>query len=240
MPTNVCSMKLSFYLIIIACSIFGTCLADDSSQSVSFDPKIPHGFGSGILREQSSCLSVEWPIGSRKNADKAMPAEPSLQIWLLKADGSTLSQNAKPSRISIGSIGDSSTDYLIFNFQKVPIKEVVGVVVSLDGQLYSAKLGAKLSQFLTTPQQTYLTEQVSEILSEVNSIQPGCKRGDLAKYFDPSGGLFPENNDNYVSRMCPYIKINIDFKKTEPKTPCNTNDVIEKISRPFVETPIYD
>jgi hypothetical protein len=51
-------------------------------------------------------------------------------------DGSSIPQLDKPSVISIGSIGDYSTDYMLYQFPKVPVSELSGVVVCLNGKLY--------------------------------------------------------------------------------------------------------
>jgi hypothetical protein len=42
--------------------------------------------------------------------------------------------------VTIGSIGDYSTDYMYYEFPKVPVNELSGVVVSVDGKLYCHKI----------------------------------------------------------------------------------------------------
>jgi hypothetical protein len=93
--------------------------------------------GYAIFTEQSPNFFLQVPIGSRKNGEPmSNSSNLDLQVWLLKTDGTSIPQSAKQSSVSIGSIGDYSTDYLIYQFSKVPINELSGVVVRLNGKLY--------------------------------------------------------------------------------------------------------
>jgi hypothetical protein len=93
--------------------------------------------GQAIFREQSSSFSLQVPIGGRKNAEPMSDSSNlDLQVWLLRTDGTSIPQLRKPSEGSIGSIGDYSTDYMFYEFQKVPVSELSGIVVSLSGKLY--------------------------------------------------------------------------------------------------------
>jgi hypothetical protein len=96
-------------------------------------PKLGHA----IFREQTSNFSLQVPMGGRKNG-KPMSnlSNLNLQVWLLKTDGTAIPQLESPSEISIGSIGDYSTDYMFYKFSKVPINELSGVVVGVNGKLY--------------------------------------------------------------------------------------------------------
>lgn len=96
-------------------------------------PKLGHA----IFREQSSNFSLQVPIGGRKNGEPmSNPSNLNLQAWLLKTDGTSIPQSESPSEMSIGSIGDYSTDYMVYHFSKVPINELSGVVVGVNGKLY--------------------------------------------------------------------------------------------------------
>lgn len=97
--------------------------------------------GQAIFREQLSGFSLQVPIGSRKIGEPmSNPRNLDLQVWLLKSDGTSISQLKKPSEVSIGSIFDYSTDFIIYEFQKVPVNELAGVVVSLNGKLYCREI----------------------------------------------------------------------------------------------------
>ena len=98
-------------------------------------PKLGHA----IFTEQASNFFLQVPIGSRRNGEKLPESNSNtlnLQVWVLKMDGSSIPQLDKPSVISIGSIGDYSTDYMLYQFPKVPVSELSGVVVCLNGKLY--------------------------------------------------------------------------------------------------------
>jgi hypothetical protein len=93
--------------------------------------------GQAIFRQQSSSFSLQVPIGSRKNGGQLSPSTNlDLQVWLLKTDGTSLLQLGNPSEISIGSLGDYSTDYMFYQFSQVPADELAGVVIRLNGRLY--------------------------------------------------------------------------------------------------------
>ena len=85
--------------------------------------------GQAIFREQSSSVSLQVPIGGRKNGEPmSNPSKLDLQAWILKTGGTSILQSGSPSEISIGSIGDYSTDYMLYEFSKVPANELAGVV----------------------------------------------------------------------------------------------------------------
>ena len=92
--------------------------------------------GQAIFREQASSLSLQIPIGFREHGKLMDTNNPVLQVWLLKADGSSIAQLSKPSVVSIGAIGDFSTNYRFYEFQKVPADELAGVALSLNGKFY--------------------------------------------------------------------------------------------------------
>jgi len=93
--------------------------------------------GQAIFREQSSNFSLQVPIGNRKNGEPMSNlSNLDLQVWLLKTDGTSIPQSDKSMVISMGSIFDYSTDDMFYEFQKVPVDELSGVVVSLNGKLY--------------------------------------------------------------------------------------------------------
>jgi hypothetical protein len=101
---------------------------------VSVDlPKLGHA----IFTEQSPNFFLQVPIGYRKNGEPmSNSSNLDLQVWLLKTDGTSIPQSAKQSSVSVGSIGVDSTDYLIYQFSQVPVDELSGVVVSMNGKLY--------------------------------------------------------------------------------------------------------
>ena len=57
-------------------------------------------------------------------------------VWLLKNDGTTVPQSARPFVFSHGKPGEFATDYQFYTFPKVPEDELAGIIVSYDGKLY--------------------------------------------------------------------------------------------------------
>lgn len=94
-----------------------------------------NGAGPAIFQEQSSCFSVQVPMGFLKNWKERKHAE-AAQVWLLKADGTQVPQCAQPFVFSMGTLGDHATDYQFHTFPKVPVGELASVVVSFNGRLY--------------------------------------------------------------------------------------------------------
>jgi hypothetical protein len=94
-----------------------------------------NGCGPAIFREQTSCFSVQIPMGFLKNWRKRKPAE-AAQVWLLRTDGTVVPQSAAPFVFSIGTFGDYARDYRFYTFPKVPEYELATVIVSYNGRLY--------------------------------------------------------------------------------------------------------
>jgi len=94
-----------------------------------------NGSGPAIFREQSSCFSVQVPMGFLKNWRERNDTN-TIQVWLLKMDGTVVPQVAKPFIYSLGTVGDYATDYQFYTFPKVPANELASVVVSYNGKLH--------------------------------------------------------------------------------------------------------
>jgi hypothetical protein len=94
-----------------------------------------NGTGPAIFREQSSCFSVQIPMGFLKNWKERKDSD-ATNVWLLRHDGSMVPQCARPFVFSLGTFGDYATDYQFYTFPKVPVDELAGVVVSFNGRLY--------------------------------------------------------------------------------------------------------
>jgi hypothetical protein len=94
-----------------------------------------NGSGPAIFREQSSCFSVQVPMGLLKNWKYRKSAD-SVRVWLLRIDGTQVPQCAEPFIFSIGTFGEHAKDYQFYTFPKVPDDELASVIVSYDGRLY--------------------------------------------------------------------------------------------------------
>jgi len=91
-----------------------------------------------FLTEQPTLFTVQTVVASYRDDEKhATPKVSELhrQVWLLRADGTSIPQLNKPNVIGIGS-GGYVDESLIFTFQKKSTDAVAGIVVSVDGKLY--------------------------------------------------------------------------------------------------------
>jgi hypothetical protein len=91
-----------------------------------------------FFTEQPTLFTVQMVVANYRVDEKhTFPEVDELhrQVWLLRADGTSLPQSQKPDIIGISNAG-SSDCRLIFTFQKKSMNEVAGIVVSVDGKLY--------------------------------------------------------------------------------------------------------
>ncbi len=88
------------------------------------------------------------------------------------------------------------------------------------------------------------TEWIVNSLKEMQTINVGMTRADLLKVFTTEGGVSTGLNRTYVSRECPYIKVDVKFepvgrpaRDAEGRvTLVETNeDVIKKMSKPYLD-----
>ena len=115
----------------------------------------------------------------------------------------------------------------------------------------AASFFALLLSVSTLPAQTpqrpqEKTEWIADTLKEIQKIKIGMTRADLLKVFTTEGGLSSPFSRTYVYRECPYIKVDVEFepvgrRDAEGRVTHETNeDVIKKISRPYLEWGIID
>jgi hypothetical protein len=88
------------------------------------------------------------------------------------------------------------------------------------------------------------TKWIAKSLMEIQSVKVGMTRAQLTKVFTTEGGVSSRTWRRYVYRECPFIKVDVEFKPvgTSKKYPHaqSRNDVITKISKPFLEQSIMD
>ena len=93
-----------------------------------------------------------------------------------------------------------------------------------------------------------LTRSMDQVLKDVSSIQVGMTRAELLHVFTTEGGLSTRDGQQYVYRRCPYIKIIVRFRRPADAGPDWsdapdqdwTGDIIESVSKPFLEYPVTD
>ncbi len=93
-----------------------------------------------------------------------------------------------------------------------------------------------------------LTRSIDQVLKDVSIIQSGMTRAELLRVFTTEGGLSTRDEQRYVYRRCPYIKVMVSFRRPAdadddwggaPEEE-RTGDIIQSISKPFLEYSITD
>ena len=90
---------------------------------------------------------------------------------------------------------------------------------------------------------------VAEVLKRMQTIEPGMTREDLLTVFTTEGGLSTGLQRTFVSRDCPYFKVDVEFRAVgRPDRDADgrvtlvegSQDIILKISRPYLQFSIVD
>jgi hypothetical protein len=83
----------------------------------------------------------------------------------------------------------------------------------------------------------------------MEAVKPGMTRRDLLAVFTTEGGLSTGLRRTYVSRDCPYFKVDVQFKTVgRPGRDSDgrvtlqedARDIITQISKPYLQRPILD
>jgi hypothetical protein len=83
---------------------------------------------------------------------------------------------------------------------------------------------------------------VAEALKRIETIKPGMTRETLLTVFTTEGGISTRLQRTYVSRECPYFKVDVEFQAADPPSRDgeDARDIIIKISRPYLQFSISD
>ena len=90
---------------------------------------------------------------------------------------------------------------------------------------------------------------VAEVLKRMQRIKPGMTRNSLLRVFTTEGGLSTGLQRTFVSRDCPYFKIDVEFQavgrpdrdENERVTLVEGNeDIILKASTPYLQFSVMD
>jgi hypothetical protein len=120
--------------------------------------------------------------------------------------------------------------------------------------LVAASLGESASAFASSVDETRQASSdhigwVAESLERMLTIKPGMSRDQLLRVFSTEGGLFTVLQRTFVSRNCPYFKVDVTFHRANG---LNTNtsrdemvqerddDVIASVSRPYLQFSVVD
>jgi len=90
---------------------------------------------------------------------------------------------------------------------------------------------------------------VAEALKRMQTIKPGMTRERLLSVFTTEGGLSTGLQRTFVSRDCPYFKVDVEFQAVgRPNRDADgrvtllesSQDIILKISRPYLQFSVLD
>jgi len=90
---------------------------------------------------------------------------------------------------------------------------------------------------------------VAESLKHMLTITPGMSRDQLLRVFSTEGGISTALQRTFVSRDCPFFKVDVTFyRATGSNTNANRdevlreldNDTIASVSRPYLQFSIMD
>ena len=89
---------------------------------------------------------------------------------------------------------------------------------------------------------------VAESLERMQTIEPGMTRKQLLRIFTTEGGISTAKQRTFVSRDCPYFKVNVTFRRATGSRGREhpdwlkemDDDVITTISGPFLQFSIMD
>jgi hypothetical protein len=90
---------------------------------------------------------------------------------------------------------------------------------------------------------------VEEVLTLIQTIKPGMTRKTLLSVFTTEGGLSTGLRRTYVSRDCPYFKVDVEFRAVgrhdrdeggRVTLVEGDEDIIVKVSRPYLQFSVMD
>lgn len=123
--------------------------------------------------------------------------------------------------------------------------------------MYGCSLSGMSSEAQTSSPQDHV-QWVSRVLTRMLTIKPGMTREALSTVFTTEGGIvFSPYKCTFVSRDCPYFKVDVDFRPVDPdrskrdKEPRderdgeafrggNAADMIVKVSTPYLQFSFMD
>jgi hypothetical protein len=100
----------------------------------------------------------------------------------------------------------------------------------------------------TSPSQDHVA-WVAEALQRMETVQPGMSREELLRVFTTEGGLSSGLHRTFVSRDCPYFKVDVQFDAVgRPNRDASgrvtlvegNQDIIVTISRPYLQLSISE
>jgi hypothetical protein len=183
---------------------------------------------------QSLQLEIYLKGGLKKTIEPAAP----IREWHFWKDGQFVA-------VYIGPLSGPGT-FELFDTANARVVERVAEPADKGLLPQWAKSRAQL-QDESVPMSDALTQErtawIAKVLRQIGEIKPGMHRQDLSKVFTTEGGRSNRFERTYVSIECPYIKVDVQFKPVKPESNAvieDPEDVIESISRPYLQWSIMD
>lgn len=86
-----------------------------------------------------------------------------------------------------------------------------------------------------------LAEETARIIALVRQIRPGDLRKSLERDWRTDGGLQVPSPVRYVLKSCNNIQISVEFRQVDvTRSFDNPDDIITRVSKPYLESPAYD
>jgi hypothetical protein len=107
----------------------------------------------------------------------------------------------------------------------------------------SSVLGQKKASSPCAPSEQERTQWVDSVLRSVGTLKSGMTRKDLSNLFTEEGGLSTRTQRTYVYKQCLHIKVDVEFAPVSQGSSVSNEmpeDVIVKISRPYLQYAIFD
>jgi hypothetical protein len=129
------------------------------------------------------------------------------------------------------------------------IRRLVALVllsIIVIGGSISTRMGHAASQETGTQDHN---AWVAHVLEKIQTIKPGMTRKELLKVFTTEGGLSTGLHRTFISRDCPYFKIDVEFeavgrpnrsKEGRVTLSEDSRDIILEVSRPYLQFSILD
>ena len=115
--------------------------------------------------------------------------------------------------------------------------------------LFVLLLSVSVLPVQSSQQEQGQTAWIANSLKKIQKVKPGMTRADLLEVFTTEGGLSTALRRTYVYRECQYIKVDVEFEPVgRPARDAEgrvtlveaNEDVIKKISRPYLEWGVFD
>jgi hypothetical protein len=124
------------------------------------------------------------------------------------------------------------------------------LLIIMAGVAIASAVAIQASPQLSQPEisQDHVT-WVAQALKRIQTIKPGMTREALLKVFTTEGGISTGLQRTFVSRDCPYFKVDVEFRAVgRPDRDRDGRvtlveggqDIIVKISRPYLQFSILD